>query len=163
MTNHEKTTPNLPFSIERPTSKTEAEQFCIQFGSTMDGLLSVIERETELVRSGRLKDAGTLQPDKARLIHEYSRGVMCAKEHAITLGNLAPASVGNLRRKHAEFQPVLRINLAVLSTAREVTNDIVSSVARAVGAKETTTTYGPGGMAPHAPRSAQGIAINQSL
>jgi len=163
VTTHEKTTPNLPFSVDRPTSKSEAEQFCIQFGSTMDDLLNVIERETEFVRAGRLKDAGTLQPDKARLIHEYSRGVMCAKENAVALGNLAPASVSNLRRKHSEFQPVLRINLAVLSTAREVTNDIVSTVARAVGAKETTTTYGPGGMAPQAPRTAQGIAINQSL
>lgn len=155
----------LPFSLERPASKQEAESFCSALSSTMEALLSVIEMETDLVRAGKLKEAGELQADKARLIHEYTRGMMTAKDHAIALGNLAPAATQSLRRQHSEFQPVLRINLAVLATAREVTNNIVSSVAKAVGAKnaDTPTTYGRTGQAPAGPKSAQGIAINQSL
>ncbi|EFO30771.1 conserved hypothetical protein [Roseibium sp. TrichSKD4] len=155
--------PDLPFSLDRPSSPPEAEQFCLAMVNTMEQLLSVIERETELVRSGSLKEAGVLQPEKARLIHEYTRGMMCAKQHAIALGNLAPAAADRLRRQHAEFQPVLRINLAVLATAREVTNDIVSTVAKAVGARRQTSTYGPGGQAPGAASAAEGIAINRSL
>lgn len=155
----------FPFSLERPTSKQEAESFCSALSSTMEALLSVIEMETDLVRAGSLKQAGELQADKARLIHEYTRGMLTAKDHAVALGNLAPAATDALRRQHGEFQPVLRINLAVLSTAREVTNNIVSSVAKAVGARNATapTTYGRTGSAPVGPKSAQGIAVNQSL
>ncbi|WP_420414468.1 flagellar protein FlgN [Roseibium sp.] len=155
----------LPFSLERPASKQDAETFCSALSSTMEALLSVIEMETDLVRAGKLKDAGELQADKARLIHEYTRGMMTAKDHAIALGNLAPAATQSLRRQHGEFQPVLRINLAVLATAREVTNNIVSSVAKAVGAQNANapTTYGRTGTAPNGPKSAQGIAVNQSL
>jgi hypothetical protein len=153
----------LPFSIERPVSRQEAENFCNAVRRTMERLLEVVEHETELVREGQLRAAGELQGEKAVLIHHYTQGVLYAKEHSVALGNLAPAAVQGLRRQHAEFQPVLRINLAVLATAREVTNSIVSTVARAVGAKQRTTTYGPGGAAPVAARPAEGIAVNRSL
>lgn len=153
----------LPFSIERPVSRQEAENFCNAVRRTMERLLEVVEQETELVREGQLRAAGELQGEKAVLIHHYTQGVLYAKEHSVALGNLAPAAVQGLRRQHAEFQPVLRINLAVLATAREVTNSIVSTVARAVGAKQRTTTYGPGGAAPVATRPAEGIAVNRSL
>ncbi|TYC65035.1 flagellar protein FlgN [Stappia sp. BW2] len=155
----------FPFSLDRPASQQEAEQFCSALSSTMEALLSVIEMETDLVRAGKLREAGELQPDKARLIHEYTRGMMTAKEHAVALGNLSPSSTQSLRRQHAEFQPVLRINLAVLSTAREVANNIVASVAKAAGAKNANapTTYGRNGSAPVGPQSARGIAVNQSL
>lgn len=156
-------TQNMPFSLERPTSPAEANHFCSTLSNTMETLLALIENETDLVRDGKLKEAGTLQPEKARLIHEYTRGMMCAKEHAVALGNMAPAAAQNLKRQHAEFQPVLRINLAVLSTAREVASSVVSSVAKAVGAQQRSTTYGPGGGSASGPRAASGIAVNQSL
>lgn len=155
----------FPFSLERPNSQQDAENFCSALSGTMEALLSVIEMETDLVRAGKLKEAGELQADKARLIHEYTRGMMTAKEHAVALGNLAPAATQNLRRQHGEFQPVLRINLAVLSTARDVAGNIVSTVAKIAGAKNATapTTYGRNGSAPNGPQSARGIAVNQSL
>ncbi|MEJ8475409.1 flagellar protein FlgN [Roseibium algae] len=156
-------TKDMPFSLERPNSPSEASLFCVALGNSMETLLTLIEQETDLVRGGKLKEAGTLQPEKARLIHEYTRGMMCAKEHAIALGNLAPSAAQNLKRQHAEFQPVLRINLAVLSTARDVANNIVSSVAKAVGAQQRSSTYGRGGTSPMGPQAANGIAINRSL
>jgi len=156
---------DFPFSLERPTSQSEAENFCAALSGSMEALLSVIEMETDLVRAGKLREAGELQADKARLIHEYTRGMLTAKEHAVALGNLAPAATQNLRRQHGEFQPVLRINLAVLSTARDVANSIVSTVAKVAGAKNASapTTYGSNGSAPAGPQSARGIAVNQSL
>lgn len=155
----------FPFSLDRPNSQQEAEAFCNALSGSMEALLSVIEMETGLVREGKLREAGELQAEKARLIHDYTRGMMAAKDHSVALGNLAPAAIQSLRRQHDEFQPVLRINLAVLATAREVTGNIVSTVARAVGARNATTptTYGRTGAAPTGPQSAQGIAINQSL
>ncbi|WP_298819440.1 flagellar protein FlgN [uncultured Roseibium sp.] len=156
---------SFPFSLDRPNSPQEAEGFCSALSGTMEALLSVIEMETDLVRAGKLKEAGELQADKARLIHEYTRGMMTAKEHAVALGNLAPAATQSLRRQHGEFQPVLRINLAVLSTARDVATNLVATVAKAAGAKNAAapTTYGRTGTAPEGPQSARGIAVNQAL
>ncbi|WFE91867.1 flagellar protein FlgN [Roseibium porphyridii] len=156
---------SFPFSLDRPSNPQEAEGFCSALSGTMEALLSVIEMETDLVRAGKLKEAGELQADKARLIHEYTRGMMTAKEHAVALGNLAPAATQSLRRQHGEFQPVLRINLAVLSTARDVATNLVATVAKAAGAKNATapTTYGRTGAAPEGPQSARGIAVNQAL
>ncbi len=153
----------LRFSTERPMSPAEAEQFCFAVCDTMKELLSVIEEETDLVRAGRLMEAGHLQPQKARLVHEYTQGVNYAKQYAVALGNLAPAAVHQMRHQHREFQPVLRINLAVLSTAREVTNNILSTVAQSVGAAQRTTTYGPKGTQGQKTHSAEGIALNRSL
>lgn len=155
--------PDFPFSLERPSTPNEANSFCLAFSETMERLLELIETETGLVRAGKLKDAGALQPEKAQLIHAYTRGMLCAKQHAIALGNMAPAAAQNLRRKHSEFQPVLRINLAVLSAAREVTNTVVSTVAKAMGGQQSTTTYGPNGQAPTVGKPANGIAYNQHL
>ena len=163
MSEQAETTVALPFAIERPSSRQEAENFCNAVRRTMERLLEVIEQETDLVRGGHLRAAGELQGEKAVLIHHYTQGVLYAKEHSVALGNLAPVAVQALRRQHAEFQPVLRINLAVLATAREVTNDIVNTVARAVGSRQRTTTYGPGGAAPAPARAAEGIAVNRSL
>ena len=54
----------FPFSLERPASKQDADNFCSALSGTMEALLSVIEMETDLVRAGKLKEAGELQPDK---------------------------------------------------------------------------------------------------
>ncbi len=154
-----------PFSLDRPATAEEADEFCKALAGSMEALLSVIEMETRLVRGGKLQAAGDLQADKARLIHEYTKGMLTAKEHAMVIGNLSPESAQLLRRQHAEFQPVLKINLAVLATAREVANSIVSSVAKVVGAKgaDRPTTYGRNGTAPEGPGAARGIAVNQAL
>ena len=53
-------TSTLPFSLDRPASKQEAENFCSALSGTMEALLSVIEMETDLVRAGKLKEAGEL-------------------------------------------------------------------------------------------------------
>lgn len=155
----------FPFSTERPKNPQDAENFCKALSGSMEALLAVIEMETDLVRAGKLREAGDLQADKARLIHEYTRGMLTAKENTVALGNLAPVATQALRRQHGEFQPVLRINLAVLSTARDVASNLVSTVAKAAGARNATapTTYGSNGAAPAGPQAARGIAVNQAL
>ncbi len=140
-----------------------AEAVCARLSAAMRDLLAVVERETALVREGRLQEAGALQPEKAALISVYVRGMTYVKEHAVALGNLAPHHVEALKRQHGEFQPVLRINLAVLATAREVADGLIRQVAEAAAAFRSPRTYGPGGAAPQSPGPAGGISVNRSL
>lgn len=154
---------NTAAPSSRIASRAEAESECAELKRTMDALLAAIEEETGLVRAGKLRDAGELQPRKAELMQDYIQRLNRTRENSVALGNLAPVAVAELRRGHAEFQAVLKINLAVLSTAREVAEGLVRSVAASVGASEAPKTYGPAGGAPAPGTSARGIAVNRSL
>jgi hypothetical protein len=140
-----------------------AEAVCARLSAAMTELLRTIERETELVREGKLEAAAELQPLKAELISVYMRGMTYVRDNAVTLGNFAPDSAADLKRKHGEFQPILRINLAVLATAREVADGLLRKIAQTAAAARAPSTYGPGGAAPKAPDSPDAIAVNRSL
>jgi hypothetical protein len=69
-----------------------------------------------------------------------------------------------MRRRHEEFAALLKINLAVLATAREVAEDIVRGVSEAVGRAAGPRTYGPtSGVRHPTATGARGIAIDRSL
>lgn len=140
-----------------------AEAVCARLAAAMTDLLRTIEQETELVRQGKLQEAGELQPLKAELISIYMRGMTFVRDHSVKLANLAPEAAAQLKRQHGEFQPILRINLAVLATAREVADGLLRKVAESAAATTTPKTYGPGGAAPQTPQPMGGIAINRSL
>jgi ribosome-binding ATPase YchF (GTP1/OBG family) len=140
-----------------------AEATCRRLEDAMSRLLSVIETETDLVRLGKLDEAGTLQPEKAKLVSVYMRGMTYVRDQTISLGNLAPEAVDRLKRRHQEFQPVLRINLAVLATAREVADGLLRKVAEGAGSARAPRTYGPAGQSPRSSELADGIAVNRAL
>lgn len=145
------------------TDAAAAEATCRRLEDSMSALLTIIEQETELVRMGKLDEAGALQPEKAKLVSIYMRGMSHVRDQTIPLGNFAPSAVERLKRRHEEFQPVLRINLAVLATAREVADQLLRKVAESAGATRAPRTYGPAGQGPHAPQPADGIAVNRAL
>lgn len=145
------------------TTRAEAEAECEALERTMNSLLGAIEEETALVRAGKLREAGDLQPRKADLMQKYIALMNRTRDNSVSLGNLAPNAVTELRRRHTEFQAVLKINLAVLATAREVAEGLVRSVAQSVGMAQPPKTYGRTGTGPAAPKTAQGIAVNRNL
>ena len=144
--------------------RKSAEALCTRILTTMDQLNAVLERETELVRAGKLIKASDLQPNKTSLAAVYVADMNDARANALALGRLAPDDVAQLHRRHKEFRAMLQINMAVLATAREVSEDIMKSVAQAVGAKETASGYSLSGRKrPTAERTASGIACDRSL
>ncbi|PTW61783.1 hypothetical protein C8N35_102499 [Breoghania corrubedonensis] len=143
-------------------TRTEAEEECARLRGTMDDLLAAIEQETALLRAGKLREAGEMQPRKAELMQNYIQQLNRTRDNSVALGNLAPTAVAELRRGHSEFQAVLKINLAVLSTAREVTEKLVRSVAQSVGVAESPKTYGRGAVPPRG-ESMRGLAVNRNL
>ena len=145
------------------TTRAEAEAECAMLDRTMSSLLASIEEETALVRAGKLSEAGELQPRKADLMQTYIAMMNRTRENSVSLGNLAPAAVADLRRRHSEFQAVLKINLAVLSTAREVAEGLVRTVAKSVGTVQPPKTYGRNGAGPAPAISAHGISVNRNL
>lgn len=150
----------LPF--QAIASPEEASALCDRLEASMEELLAMISRETELVRKGQLVAAGELQPAKAELVANYVKDVQRVKDHSVVIGHMAGARAERMKKRHAEFRALLQINMAVLATAREVAEDLMRSVAREAGERQRPQTYAPPGYrAPGPAPTVRGIAVDR--
>src|SRR5690606_25709348 len=141
-----------------------ALELCLRAGTTLDALVTIMNEETTLLRAGRIRDAGTLTAEKTRLAQDYVGLARSIQRQSTRLQREAPEEVQRLRSGHERLATQMAENLRVIATARDVTDDILSDVARAVGQSARTRTYGASGELPaSAGTSARGIAVNRSL
>ncbi len=152
-----------PKEQDRLNTPEAAEDLLVRLDRSMDGLLDILEEETGLLRNGKLRLAGSLQPKKTEAAEEYTELMHLVKANLVAIGNLAPARTARVRDKHALFRDVLRINLSALAIAREVSEDIVRTVAKTAGATQGPVTYRPGAAETSAGGSLHGISLNQTL
>lgn len=124
----------------------DAVGLCDIIEKAMDSLIETIEHETELIRGGKVLEASELQLKKAGLSDVYVKAILYARKQSAELKRYAPAAADRLQRRHEEFKALLRINMAVLMTAKDVSEDLVKNVSRAVGKGEKPSTYGRAGM-----------------
>lgn len=130
---------------------------------TMDALLAVIDQETALIREGRLREARTLEQQKAELAARYTAATKTIKEsHGAT--PFAQDVVDELNKKHDLFRALLKINLTVLATAHAVSEGIVRGVSEEFTRRSAPQTYGASGR-PNLPpaRLSQPIAVSRVL
>ncbi|MCW5698148.1 MAG: hypothetical protein KIS96_15675 [Bauldia sp.] len=106
-----------------------AETLCSAVEKRMELLLRLVEEETRLVREGKLFALRALEPRKARAAREFIDGLEAVKKIRPALELNAPEAIGRLRRKHSEFRAMLQLNLAALATAREASDEMLSTIA----------------------------------
>ena len=94
-------TPLAPATGTSPPIATvaAAEQLIAHLGEVMNALLALVERETELVREGRISEVARLEPSKAELARLYMADAALVKAHSAFLALKLPARVEELRRK----------------------------------------------------------------
>ncbi|KKC35668.1 hypothetical protein WH87_15730 [Devosia epidermidihirudinis] len=130
----------------------------------MSALVNVMNEETTLLRAGHVRQASTLTPDKARLAQDYVGFARSVQRQGDRLRAEAPTAVERLKLGHESLATQMAENLRVLATARTVTEDILTDVAKVVGQQNKAKTYGRAGTIAADPGSAaRGIAINRSL
>ena len=141
-----------------------AVELCRRALDTLETLVSVMNEETTLMRAGRLKDAGEVSSRKTVLAQDYVTLVRSIQRQTARLLKEAPEDVRRLRAAHERLATQMAENLKVLATARNVTEVILTDVARAVGEKDRAKTYGADGSVPQQqPASGRGIAVNRAL
>jgi flagellar biosynthesis/type III secretory pathway chaperone len=141
-----------------------AVELCRRAATVLDALVSVMNEETTLLRAGRIRDAGGLTAEKTQLAQEYVGLARSIQRQSARLQQQAPEEMQALRSGHERLATQMAENLRVIATARDVTEDILSDVARTVGQAARTKTYGSSGEIPAAAGpSAHGIAVNRSL
>ena len=150
----------------RPVASTpaEARKLAEDMMEVMSALLAVVERETELVRAGKVTDAMKLESQKSELSRRYLVGVENLKNAQTHLKQVAPELLATLRRHHETFHGMLQVNLTVLATAHAVSEGIVRGVNTEIQRRNIPNTYTASGQrAAPGPRNITPLAVSRSL
>ena len=141
-----------------------ADELCRISEIALAALVDVMNQETTLLRAGHMRQASTLTPEKARLAQDYVGFARSVQRQGSRLKHDAPDAVERLRLGHERLATQMAENLRVLATARMVTEDLLTDVAKIVGQQNKAKTYGRGGAVTADPSaSARGIAVNRAL
>ncbi|MBV8926801.1 MAG: hypothetical protein JOZ74_15645 [Bradyrhizobium sp.] len=142
----------------------EARKLAENLMDVMNGLLSIIERETELVRAGKLREAMQFEKNKAELSRRYVAVVGQMKASQKYLSQQAPELLKTLHRHHDVFRSMLQINLTVLATAHAVSENIVRGVNAEMQRRSIPNTYTAAGRrAVPSPRQITPLSVSRSL
>ena len=130
----------------------------------MNALLGLVERETELVRAGKVREAMTLESKKQELSRNYVSAVSELKTNQAQLAKSAPELLSTLHRHHDAFRAMLQVNLTVLATAHAVSESVVRGVNAEIQKRNVPNTYTAAGRrARSGPRHITPLAVSRSL
>jgi len=153
-----------PSSSPFAATPAETRKLAENLMDAMSALLAVIERETELVRAGKLREAMTSEPRKAELSRNYVNAVGQLKANQKQLAQSAPDLLKALHRHHDVFRSMLQINLTVLATAHAVSENIVRGVNAEMQRRSMPNTYTAAGKrAAPGPRHITPLSVSRSL
>ncbi len=143
------------------TSPDEAGQMVDRIVETVERLNDIMQRETELIRAAKLKEAGKLVEDKATLAGLYQRELEAVRAAASVIGRLVPDRAEVLRNRLAGLQETLSVNLAVVGTARAVAEDMMRTVADEVSKRDAPSVYGMQGQMATAPKGPASLSLSR--
>jgi len=153
-----------PIPVAMASTPAEARKLAENLMDVMSALLGVIERETELVRAGKIREAMASEARKAELSRRYVNAVTHLKASHKYLTDTAPELLTTLHRHHDVFRAMLQINLTVLATAHAVSESIVRGVNSEVQRRNIPNTYTSAGRhVTPGPRHMTPLAVSRSL
>ena len=146
------------------STPVEIRKLSEELMDVMSALLGIIERETELVRAGKVAEAMRLTQQKSDMTRRYAVAIEGLKTAQKALAQAAPELLTTLRRHHDTFRAMLQINLTVLATAHAVSEGIVRGVNAEIQRKNIPNTYTAAGRrATPGPRNMTPLAVSRSL
>jgi flagellar biosynthesis/type III secretory pathway chaperone len=149
---------------DKPLTSSEAEIAVGELETSMEQLLSVIEQETALVRSGHLRDAAALSERKSLVARDFTGRSARIKANKDMLARVLPAKMRALTERNKHLQQSLQANMTVLATAHAVGEDIIRGVSTEMVRTTQPSTYGASGRTNGpAPRAAHPLAVSRSI
>ncbi|QQN62598.1 hypothetical protein JIR23_23955 [Bradyrhizobium diazoefficiens] len=155
-----------PMPAQRPNTpeSAAARKLAEDLMDAMSALLGLVERETELVRAGKVREAMTLEGQKQELSRRYVGAVGQLKANQAQLARSAPELLSTLHRHHDAFRAMLQVNLTVLATAHAVSESVVRGVNAEIQKRNVPNTYTAAGRrATPGPRHITPLAVSRSL
>jgi hypothetical protein len=155
-----------PQQAPAPVASTpaKARKLAEDLMDIMGVLLAVIERETELVRAGKVQEAMKLEPQKTDASRRYVNALGHLNASHEYLARVAPELLTTLHRHHDVFRAMLQINLTVLATSHAVSESIVRGVNAEMQRRNIPNTYTSAGQrAAPGPRHMTPLSVSRSL
>ena len=153
-----------PTPIPVASTPAQARKLAENMMEVMSALLSLIERETELVRAGKIREAMAFEPKKTELSRRYANIVACLKASQKYMTQAAPELLTTLHRHHDTFRAMLQINLTVLATAHAVSESVIRGVNTEIQRRNIPNTYTAAGRrATPGPRHMTPLSVSRSL
>ncbi len=142
----------------------EARKLAEGLMQIMNALLGIVERETELVRAGNVRDAMALETEKGEMSRQYVDAVGQLTRSRDYLKQSTPELLTALHRHHDTFRAMLQVNLTVLATAHAVSEGIVRGVNGEMQRRSLPNGYTAAGQrATPGPRHVTPLSVSRSL
>ena len=153
-----------PAPVLKAATAGDARKLAEDLMDVMSALLGIIERETELVRAGKVREAMALEAKKTELSRRYVGTIAHLKSSQSYLARATPELLTALHRHHDTFRAMLQVNLTVLATAHAVSESIVRGVNAEIQRRNIPNTYTAAGRrATPGPRHMTPLAVSRSL
>ncbi|EKS37819.1 hypothetical protein [Afipia clevelandensis] len=146
------------------STPAEARKLAEGMMKIMSSLLGIVERETELVRGGNVREAMALEAQKSDMSRQYVEAIAHVTRSRDYLKTTTPELLTALHRYHDTFRAMLQVNLTVLATAHAVSEGIIRGVNGEMQRKNLPNGYTAGGQrAMPNQRHATPLSISRSL
>jgi hypothetical protein len=146
------------------TSKAEAERAVDDLTELFAGLSALLQRETVLVRAGKVRGAAEIEPAKKDLAGRLYAASERIKAHAKFVMQAVPNRCTTLKSAQEELRTVLQRNMAVLATAHAVSEGIVRRLSGQMAKKSSPQIYGASGRAvAPSPKHGRPLAVSRTL
>lgn len=150
-----------PAPAETPVEARKLAEGLLQI---MSALLGIVERETELVRAGKVREAMALETEKSNVSRQYADAISKLTRSREYLMQSTPELLTALHRHHDTFRAMLQVNLTVLATAHAVSEGIVRGVNSEMQRLSLPNGYTAAGQrATPGPRHVTPLSVSRSL
>ncbi len=145
-------------------SKADAERAVDDLTELFAGLSAILQKETALVRAGKVRSAAEIEPAKKDLAGKLYTAGERLKAHAKFIMQTVPARCKTLKSAQEELHTALQRNMAVLATAHAVSEGIVRRLSGQLAKKSAPQVYGASGrtVAPN-PKHGRPLAVSRTL
>jgi hypothetical protein len=133
-------------------SPADAEELFLLLTQVMDGLLAVVEEETQLIRCGHTAIPAHVEQSKADLARRYSAGIARLQSSQPYLRQMLPVSFAVLHHRHESFRALLQINLTLLAAERAAAQPLIDGQSAEAPVEDLSTEPAGASWAPHRPR-----------
>jgi hypothetical protein len=146
------------------TTKAEAETALDDLTALFANLANLLQQETALVRTGKLRKAAEIEPAKKDLAGKLYTLTERLKANAKFILRAVPERCTALKGAQEDLRAVLQRNMAVLATAHSVSEGIVRRLSGELAKKASPQVYGASGrtVAPN-PKQGRPLAISRTL
>jgi len=114
--------------------------------TSVTGLIDVLKSETELLRSGRVRDALKLESQKTNSAEMYVRLMRVANENVSALGENDSEDYKVLQEKLGTLTQAVEENVAALVGAKSISDELIENAAgyvnQKIGGASTYTASG---------------------